>query len=467
MKKTGKTNINQVERLLSELDRNQIDDFIRRECKADSRFLDRFLALGAGTVFMPSPDAYSARIYDLIDDFSGRYGYIEYRDSFQFNLAFSEIYDEFDEAMKKKRWRVALTILMGISACNEDIINSGDDSSGDLGAIVSECFAKWQEMASRDDLPDDIHKEIFELALERFKNKDLKNWDWWWSWIEIAISLADDPNRQKLVIEALEAIKPQGDDWIEKHNAQTAQEYLLRIMAKKGTPAEQRKFMYDNVSNSEFRTKLLEMSWDEKDYDEVLRLAKDGVEQDSKWDGLMTDWREWEFRAYRQKGDNANVLRLARHFFFRGFRFGEKEFSMESMYSLMKSLVEKDKWNGYVESLLTDKGCRSCQLLYIYVQEKMWNRYMDYIRKNPEMYVIDDAPKEVLDQYKDEIIVLYAECIRRLFVVASSRDRYRDGVQLLKKLMAYGGEKEARAIIEEQKSRRPRRPALIEELSKI
>ncbi len=38
---------------------------------------------------------------------------------------------------------------------------------------------------------------------------------------------------------------------------------------------------------------------------------------------------------------------------------------------------------------------------------------------------------------------------------------------MLKKLIKYGGEKEAESIIEEQTARRPRRPALIDELSKI
>ncbi len=45
--------------------------------------------------------------------------------------------------------------------------------------------------------------------------------------------------------------------------------------------------------------------------------------------------------------------------------------------------------------------------------------------------------------------------------------KYREGAEMLKKLIKYGGGAVASRIIEEQKNRMPRRPALIEELSKI
>lgn len=135
-----------VELLLSKLDKNQLATFIMRECKDDGQFMDRFLALGAGTVFAPSPETYSSRIENLIDEFSGRYGYIEYRDTFDFNRAASRILDEVDKALHARKWKVVIAILTGIANSCETIINSGDDSAGELGAIVAECIEKWHEL---------------------------------------------------------------------------------------------------------------------------------------------------------------------------------------------------------------------------------------------------------------------------------------------------------------------------------
>ena len=211
------------------------------------------------------------------------------------------------------------------------------------------------------------------------------------------------------------------------------------------------------------------MAWDKTDYDEVLRLAKDGVNHDADYAGLVSDWHKWEYKVYHEIGDKNNELQLARYFFFGGGRWGEKEYSMESMYSVLKSLVPHEEWGKYVKTLISEAQGKKdiVRQLYIYTQEKMWQEYMDYIRKNPSIYDIDDTPGEVKKLYKDEILQLYAAAVRDYFQRASNRDSYRIGVAYLRKLIRYGGKKEAEQIVTEQKSRTPRRPALIDELSKL
>lgn len=314
--------IDNTELLLSKIDKRQLSDFIRKECMNDGQLQDRFLALGAGTLFKPNAGSYTSRIEDLIEDYAGRHGYIEYRATFDFNRAVTRILDEADEAMRKCQWDVAMAVLTGIAAAGDDILNSGDDSAGELGAIVSDCFEKWHDLCADESLPENIRDDIFELALTRFNERNLKGWDWWWDWMEMSIQLADTPDKQNRVVEALDAIEPGGDEWSARHDAQTAQKYKLEIMSKQGTPKEQRRFMYDNVGNPDFRKKLLQMAWDEENYDEVLRLAKEGVAHDTEWPGLVSDWHEWEYRVYCHMGDKDNMIRLARHFFFQGWQMG-------------------------------------------------------------------------------------------------------------------------------------------------
>lgn len=285
----------------------------------------------------------------------------------------------------------------------------------------------------------------------------------------MAIDLANTPEKRNRVIKALDAIQSNDDDWSAKYNAETAQQYKLEMMSHCGSQEDQVKFMYDNVSNPNFRNRLIQMSWDKADYDEVLRLAKDGVNHDDDYAGLVSDWYKWEYKAYHEIGDKNNELRLARHFFFSRGRWGEKEYSMESMYSVLKSLVPHEEWGEYVKTLISEAQSKNetVRLQHIYTQEKMWQEYMGYIRRNPSIYSIDNAPKEVITSFRDEIIKLYAADVRNYFQHASNRNSYREGVAFLRKLISYGGTKEAEQIAAEQKSRTPRRPALIDELSKL
>lgn len=461
-------NMNRVDVLLSKLDRKQLEEFIRNECGENSKFRNRFLALGLGSVFAPTPEAYSDMVHDLIDDYSSSEGYIKYRDTFEFNRDMTNIFDETIYALENKQWNTALAILTGVADCLDDILYSGDDSAGELSSIVEIYFNRLFELASEDDLPQDIRDKIFKMALTRFNSGELKGSNWWWSWIELALDHADNPEKEDRLKEAMKTVEQHSEGWSAEHDIRTAQSYILEIMSKRGTLAEQRKFMYDNVSNPEFRDRLMEMAWDEKNYDEVLRLAKEGEAHDSTFPGLISDWRKWELKVYRQTDDKENILRLARFFFFNGGRFGEKEYYMGPMYDLMKSLINNDKWPEFVESLLKDENCiRSTHELFIYTQEKMWSRYMEYLRNNPNIYYLKNAPEEVREQYHDEFIALFAKRVRQFFLASSNRKDYSEGVQLLKELLQYGGTKEAQSIIEEQKSRKPRRPALIDELSKI
>lgn len=465
----AKKETNAVDLLLSNLDREQIEDFIRKECAHDGQFQDRFLALGVGTLFRPNPDVYASRVEDLIEDYGGRHGYIEYRDSFDFNRAVTRILNEADEAIEKGQWDVAMAVLTGVASVAEDIINSGDDSAGELGAIVSECFEKLHELRSEEGLPESTRSEIFELALSRFNEKNLEGWDWWWDWMQMAIDLADTPEKRNRVYKALDAIQPDGDDWNSRYAFNTAQNYRLKMMSKCGSLEDQIRFMYDNVSNYDFRKTLIQMAWDKEDYEEVLRLATDGVSQDSEYAGLVSDWQKWQYKVYRQTGDRDNQLRLAKHFFFKGGRFGDKEFGMDAMYEVLKSLIPRNEWTKYTEGLNNEAlGSKDiCRLLFIYTKEKKWPEYMEYLRRNPSIYNIDDAPREVKKNFRDEIISLYSSAVKSFFQRATDRKTYREGVNLLRNLIEYGGEKEAQQIAAEQKARIPRRPALIDELSKL
>lgn len=464
-----KKKINAVDLLLSRLDREQIENFIRKECAHDMQFQERFLALGAGTVFRPNPDIYASRVEDLIEDYGGRHGYIEYSDSFGFNRDVTRILDEANDAINKGQWEVAIAVLTGIASVGDEILNSGDDSAGELGAIVSDCFEKWHELCAEENLPENIKSEIFELAIKRFNEKDLKGWDWWWDWMQMAIDLADTPEKQTKVFEALDAIKPNGDDWSSRFAVNTAQRYRLEMMSRCGSEEEQIQFMYDNVANSDFRKRLIQRAWDRSDYEEVLRLAKDGVNQDATYGGLVRDWNKWQYRVYREIGDKGNQIQLARNFFFKGGSFGDTEFSMEAMYAVLKTLMPQNEWSEYVATLISEAtGSKDeYRLRYIYTKEKMWPEYMDYIRKNPSTFVIDSAPKAVKTAFRDEIVSLYTSAVNNFFQRAADRKSYREGVGLLRNLIEYGGQKEAAQIVAEQKSRTPRRPALIDELSRL
>ena len=102
-----------------------------------------------------------------------------------------------------------------------------------------------------------MRSKIFELSLTHFAEGCLKGFDWWWDWVQIAILLADTPDKQERVMNELNSIiHIDGDDWDVKYNRETAQRYKLELISRCGTRDEQYKFMCENVGNPDFRRHL-------------------------------------------------------------------------------------------------------------------------------------------------------------------------------------------------------------------
>lgn len=461
---------NDIELLLSKLDKEHLCGFIREVCADNRQLKQRFLALGAGTIFVPQYTDYQSRVETIIEGFEGRQGDVSYRDTFALNRAVSKILDEAEEAINNHRWEVAIAVLEGVAVAGDDIMSCGDDSAGELGCIMEDCFSKWHELCYEELLPIELKSKIFELSITYFEMGHLKGYDWWWDWLEIAILLADTSERRERLIKDLDKIiNNHGDDWSDEYNTHKAQRYKLEIISRGGSTEEQLRFMYDNVENPDFRKKLLQRAWNIGDYQEVLRLARDGVQHDANWMGLVSDWRKWELKIYRHKNDKANILKLAQYFFFSMGGFDEKEYSTEAMYALMKSNVADEKWGDFVELLIKEalKTRNEARELFIYTQEKMWDRYMEYLRRAHATYKLDDAPQELWKLYKDELIQLYVSCVKSFFQYAPDRNSYRNGVAMLRQLIKYGGTKEADEIVIELRARYHRRSALLDELSKL
>ena len=66
----AKKKIDKVDLLLSELDKTQLANFIKKECSDSRQLKERFLALGAGTLFKPDPTKYASRVETLMEEYS-------------------------------------------------------------------------------------------------------------------------------------------------------------------------------------------------------------------------------------------------------------------------------------------------------------------------------------------------------------------------------------------------------------
>lgn len=420
-------------------------------------------------MYAPRADTYSKRITGIIKNYVGRYGYVECRDTFDLNQDIMCILDEARYAIEEGDGDIALAALTGISNSAERILNCGDDSAGELGSIVTECFELWTLFASQP-LSKDLADTAYKYVMKKFKKKFLEGFDWWWDWLRLAAKFATTDKKRSAILAELDTFKKPKDnnDWSAKKDYDNARKVRMELIAEHDSKEELLKYLYDNLDNDDICLRLLQMTWDDGNIDECLRIAKQS-------ESLIPDrrylWKQWQLKVYMELDDISSIICIARSFFIdeiRGSSYDNiLDCSTKAMYSLMKSKIPESEWTEWVEKLAAEPKIPRHSLLYLYEEEKMWDKYIRYLSKHATSYLLESAPAQVRKLYKDEFIRLYVNCVEAYFKDASSRKEYREGAGMLRKLIKYGGEDQASEIIERQKDRTPRRPALIEELSKV
>ena len=143
----------QIERILTALSDNDLKDFIRQTCKSDKEFRFRFLTKFA---YMNAPasvskEFYKSQIQDLVNVYSGRYGFIAYREAGEFSRAVSEMLDDSRGNIESKKYKDALSVIFAVLEEVTSVLNSADDSGGYIGAISERKYfqSRFQGKADR------------------------------------------------------------------------------------------------------------------------------------------------------------------------------------------------------------------------------------------------------------------------------------------------------------------------------
>ena len=168
-------------------------------------------------------------------------------------------------------------------------------------------------------------------------------------------------------------------------------------------------------------------------------------------------------------GNKEKVIELAEDLFVNG---------RESMkyYHILKAVIPTEKWISYLDDFLYKSEKRQRWGLgdiyaWIYIEEKYWDRLMNYIEKNIQLgkysslveyesYLINRYPERMLTFYKTQITDYAAKNM--------GRDHYQYVADVLKKMKTYsGGEEIVNTLLTHFKSMYPKRRAMMEELSRV
>lgn len=359
--------------------------------------------------------------------------------------------EEYMDALK-------LAFLCFNSALNA--LEYADDSSGEIGGCIDESLHLASEAVSHgaDTWDKTQLKQAYSLLIKESQKSNLDGWDnWKIDILSACIPLCEDDEIEQQFIALLQSQQlPEGNKWSDAYFNKELRELHFQIISLKSSSDELEKFLEQNLGDENMRTRVIESSLNQQDYEKALQLAIDGVLHDANLPGLVSKWNRYMYKAYRGLNNIEETKKIALHLVING----DYEF-----YPEVKKL-HPDNWPTTLENLL-DALHKKGSYLYdrIIVEENQYKRILAYCQEEPMR--IESYYTHIRAHYYEDVCALFIEYIETSAKQASDRTRYKAVCRTIKTMQEAGYQVESSHLINNLMQTYAKRPAFIDELQKI
>mgnify|MGYP001017603877 CR=1 FL=1 len=459
MKKEGVKN-SKINEVLNSLSKEELIDIIVDLTKNDSALKNSLIVRYSKDDDIQELEKCKKFIDSIVWKYKGREGYITYREAYGF---VNEMEDLLDKVRDTDPPLLALDIAFLLLSEAVGAFEYADDSGGDIGELVTETIGLIEERISNSgDLDINVREQIFNKLLEQSENKVFDGWeDYKIEILRLCTEFADiEILRKKLIMKIECLVNGISDNGYMKYSNESMLKILFNLIEEYGTDEEAEQFIKENLKYTSFREQFINKYMKEKNYHKVIELALEGEKQDKNYAGLLTNWRKIRYTAYKELLMKAEQEKLAKELLFAGnFEY----------YSELKELVTWDKtvfYNNLIQELKKDKGWRGRDIyLKIIEEENDLDEIMEFVRENPGH--IEEYARKLTDHFTDEVIEIYKKYIKSEAGSSSNRKEYQKVCGILKSYKRIVGKTNQDVLKNELIVLYKKRPAFVDELSKI
>ncbi|MHC8515909.1 SWIM zinc finger family protein [Sporosarcina sp. ITBMC105] len=393
-------------------------------------------------------------IDSVIHKYMAREGYISYKYVSDFATDLTAVLERID-TIKDPLIATEVAGLLLTEAVNS--YQYADDSGGEIGYVVDQTITTIRRIAEETtDVTE--QRELLERLIQLSKDNVFEGWvDYRNDLLSISTLFAeDDELRSRLIGELESCINHTTENHYKDYSNEQIYNLLFEMIQTHGTVAEAHKFLHDKLDYPSFRERLMHIEWENGNSSRVLELALTGEKKDANYRGLVTRWKKWRYKAYKEMNMSEEQIQTGRELLFAG------EFDY---YWDLKELAADD-FPSFYDHLKKELATSNQRMfLQLIEAENDVDSMLRYVQANPSS--IEQFLKYLMDAHKEEAIRLFGTYIKEMADQTYNRSQYRGICQMLRRFKKIGGHIEQIRLIEELKELYKRRPAFIDELSKL
>jgi hypothetical protein len=219
-------------------------------------------------------------------------------------------------------------------------------------------------------------------------------------------------------------------------------------------------FLMQNLDLPEFRKIATEAAINQQDYNLAEKLCQEAVVQEPE--GFYFKASPWLYfleKIYEATERTQELTAMVRKILFKG---------ETAYFGKLKALYQAQEiWEREEAPLWRELAAKTGIQFYsdLLEREGEMERLLEAVRQCPSNIVV--YGKKLAAQYPEATFQIYENYISEAAAAANDRRKYKGVCSLLKNLAAAGGITMALELIRNFTTRYPRRPAMLDELSKL
>ena len=391
-------------------------------------------------------------------------GFVSYENAWDAVYGAELVLEKMQTHIDNEETKTAILLGEMILAEMTDLIDYCDDSGGSIGGVIDQAI---ENMAYATAQPTShlslIEKlEIVQFLVKASQHERYQGWsDWQFALLEICLPFCDASDCRALLENELERLSAEI-----KHDSYSSNYILNKIkllqaeLIKKFDSDERAQtFLAENIAIPEIREQIILQHLEQKDYQQALELCVDGEKLNHDYAGLVSRWKNYRYQAYQHLNDLENQKSLGISLLLAGDY---------DYFGKLKKLYEKDEWPAvldYITENIDQTGYRDHVYLQILKEENLTEKLLTYCQNNP--YMISELYPDLMTEYPEQVKEIFIHYIRSIAEHSSNRKEYRGVCKIIRTFSTVTDHENTAKIIKELEQRYHRKPAFLDELSKI
>ncbi len=338
-----------------------------------------------------------------------------------------------------------------------------DDSDGNIGMLVAESLDKVDDLASSLDGEDSsLQERFFDRLLTLSDSEIFEEWeDYKIELLRICVGLAGTEQLREQLKESIERqIQVCTHKKYGGYTVEALLKLLLQLIRSYSSEEEADNFVKDHLQYTFFRQSAIEASMECGDYHHVLELAQEGERQDQQLPGLVTQWKKARYEAYKRLSLKNEQQLLARELLMGG------DYAYYKDLELLAGEGKKELYHGILAELKNGTGWKAQGVYLKLIADKDdLEEMMAYLRTTPS--AVEEYAARLSPNYPEEIERIYRGTIYAAAESSSNRQAYQRVCGMLTRYQTVFGKPSRDEIILQLKDQYTRRPAFLDELSRV